>query len=138
MWDFEMDTVLINGMEVPLDVRETLLELDAGVSNANGRHAASPIWKASQQLTNAEFCAVDGSSLGERQLPCAGTEETEQFLAVARRGIDRLKRQRGGRRRLRAGLGQRGCYRCHEGGHQVRHCPYDRQRGRVDRTAGEQ
>ena len=137
MWDFETDMVLINGVEVDLVAHKTPNELDVGIPSVNGRCAEPLRRQASQQPKDAALCAVDSSSLGGRQSPCAEAKETEQFFAIARKAIDRVKRQRGGRGRPRAGMRQQGCFHCHEGGHQVRHCPYDPQRRGTDRAADE-
>ena len=137
MWDFETDTVLINGVEVFVVAPEPPVELDAGASSANGQHPEPPMGQASQRLRDAAICAVKSSGWEEQRKQRDEAAETELLFAVARKAIDRFKRQRGGRGRLRAGMHQRVCYRCHEGGHQVRHCPYDPQRGCTDRTAGD-
>ena len=116
LWNFEADTVIIAGMEIPL-VGGGWEEPSEAIGGAKGQNT--------RKIVDAALCAVDSSSSGGQQPTCAEAADTGQSVAGKREENDRLKSQRGGSGKIHMELGRRGCYRCGRLEHQVRECPCD-------------
>ena len=132
LWEFETDTVMLDGFEIPLVRREVAVESDA-TQPVQGTEPRVQQQLQQQQRQDRQQYAVrritsSSSSVeqGQRQQQQRGeAERDEQCTINAQSSANGSERRRGNRGRRSKRPEKQVCYRCRMVGHRVSQCPDD-------------